>query len=149
MGAGPRAARNWVGGYFAGRNLTRLRRNRRAASHVCGVRPALQRVASHVAPQGTASFLNSRRSPTIITLTNVSSEMRCLPQQTPRGCVPAEPHDRFLRPLLPKRTSDLLIVDVLKHWRRSITVLRPEDNVLPARRPRHRQFNPGGLANTA
>jgi hypothetical protein len=43
----------------------------------------------------------------------------------------------------------LLIVDVQKHWRGSITVLQPEDNVLPARRPRRRQFNLGGLADTA
>jgi hypothetical protein len=28
-----------------------------------------------------------------------------------------------------------LIVDVQKHWRGSITVLRPDDNMLPARRP--------------
>lgn len=43
----------------------------------------------------------------------------------------------------------LLIVNVLEHWRGSITVLRAEDNVLPVRRPRRRQFNLGGLAKTA
>jgi hypothetical protein len=87
-------------------------------------------------PQGTASFLDSRRSLTIryysspssktepsITLTNVSLEVRCLPQHAPRGCVPAEPHGRFGPVCL---EGHLMIVDVQKHWRGSITVLRPK-----------------------